>query len=92
MGETSPGFICRQKMHTGEGFRLFVFQPGIDAVAAACGLIAAADFYVMLSEILAVFAHWVIHIITSYYILEFITLKVNRVINSMLCFIVEVIQ
>lgn len=75
----SPGNIWRTflKFRAGSGVRLFMFQPGIDTVTTACGLIAVADFYVMLSEILAVFAHWINHIITSDIILCDNRIKVN---------------
>lgn len=42
---------------------------------------------VVLPEMLAVFALWVCHQNHLTYILEFITLKVNRVINSMVFFL-----
>ena len=54
------------KVDAGGGVWVAVLQPGIDAVAAGYGVVTLLkEMDVMLAEMLAVFAGWVVHCITS---------------------------
>ena len=76
--------LLRCIMGTGLGSRLAGFQPRIDAMAAVDRMAAFAVVEIVLAEMDTGFAGLGVHINHLTHIIEFITLKVNRVINSKL--------
>ena len=68
------------------GVRLFMADVGLCAMAAVHPEKSAVVQGIVLLEMDAVFAGLVFHVDHLGNVVEFITLNVNRVLNSMLCF------